>query len=259
MICKWENLSRDQINELDKDKCVILIPLSSTEQHGPHLPVGTDKIILESLIEGYIQKSEITDANLIFSPLITIGKSNEHFGFSGTMSFSAQTYYLMIMEMAQSIKKSGFKKIVLFNSHGGNTDMLNMISRDIRIELDLCVFVFDWWFTPFWAEGLEGLKQSGKYGVFHACELETSLMLHIMPETVNMALAVDEDPTDNLKDNSYVTILGPFTAGWKTSDITKSGVIGAPTYATKEKGQKLFDFAIRKLDDILKEIIKTNY
>ncbi len=159
MICKWENLSRDQINELDKDVSIILIPLSSTEQHGPHLPVGTDMIILEAIIEGFIEKSEITGTNIIFSPLMTIGKSNEHFGFSGTISFSAKTYYQMILEMAQSIKKSGFKKIVLFNSHGGNTDMLNMISRDIRIELDLCVFVFDWWFTPFWSEGLKGLKQ----------------------------------------------------------------------------------------------------
>jgi creatinine amidohydrolase len=149
--------------------------------------------------------------------------------------------------------------MVLLNSHGGNTDMLNMISRDLRIDFNMDVFVFDWWFTTFWNKGLKGLKESGTYGVFHACELETSLMLYARPETVHMELAVDEDPVDSLKDNDYVTILGPYNAGWKTSDITKSGVIGAPTFATAEKGAKLFDYAVKELKNIITAFAKTNY
>ena len=137
--------------------------------------------------------------------------------------------------------------------------MLNMISRDLRIDLGLDVFVFDWWFTPFWNEGLQGLQQSGKYGVFHACELETSLMLAARPETVHMELAVDEEPADCFKGEKYVTVFGPINAGWKTKDVTNSGVIGAPTYATAEKGHKLFDYACKKLLDILNEIADINY
>lgn len=259
MIKKWENLTRDEIAALDKDKSIVLLPTSATEQHGAHLPVGTDAIILSTLVDKMVEECEFDAGNLIFAPQLNVGKSNEHMGFAGTITFGTQTYYSLLHDIAAAISASGFKKLVLFNSHGGNTDMLNMISRDLRIDLGLDVFVFDWWFTPFWNEGLEGLQQSGKYGVFHACELETSLMLAARPETVHMELAVDEEPADCFKGEKYVTVFGPVNAGWKTKDVTKSGVIGAPTYATAEKGHKLFDYACRKLLDIVNEIAGISY
>lgn len=259
MIKKWENLTRDEIAALDKDKSIVLLPTSATEQHGAHLPVGTDAIILSTLVDKMVNECEFEEGNLIFAPQLNVGKSNEHMGFAGTITFGTQTYYSLLHDIAAAISASGFKKLVLFNSHGGNTDMLNMISRDLRIDLGLDVFVFDWWFTPFWNEGLEGLQQSGKYGVFHACELETSLMLAARPETVHMELAVDEEPADCFKGEKYVTVFGPVNAGWKTKDVTKSGVIGAPTYATAEKGHKLFDYACRKLLDIVNEIAGISY
>ena len=259
MIKKWENMTRDEIAALDKDKSIVLLPTSATEQHGAHLPVGTDAIILSTLVDKMVNECEFEAGNLIFAPQLNVGKSNEHMGFAGTITFGTQTYYSLLHDIATAICASGFKKLVLFNSHGGNTDMLNMISRDLRIDLGLDVFVFDWWFTPFWNEGLQGLQQSGKYGVFHACELETSLMLAARPETVHMELAVDEEPADCFKGEKYVTVFGPINAGWKTKDVTNSGVIVAPTYATAEKGHKLFDYACKKLLDILNEIADINY
>jgi len=255
---KWENLTSNEIGKLDKKKSLVILPLASIEQHGPHLPVGTDTIILQSLIDKIIREIDIEGYNIVFAPLLQVGKSNEHIGFPGTITFSTTTYYSLIFDIAKSIALSGFKKLLLFNSHGGNTDMLNMISRDLRIELGIEVFVFDWWFTPFWSEALEELKESGKYGVFHACELETSLMLNARPETVHMELAVDEDPNKNL-DNYNYTILGPYITGWKTSDVTKSGIIGAPSYATAEKGKKFYEYAVKKLRDILVEIANIEY
>lgn len=259
MIARWDSLTRDELAAIDKENAIVLLPTASTEQHGAHLPVGTDSLILSELINRFIATQVYDEGSLIFAPQLCVGKSNEHLGFAGTITFNTQTYYAVLHDIASSIAKSGFKKLVLLNSHGGNTDMLNMISRDLRIDFGMDVFVFDWWFTPFWNKGLEGLKQSGKYGVFHACELETSLMLDAYPDTVHMELAVDEDPVTSLKDNEYVTILGPYTAGWKTSDITKSGVIGAPTYATAEKGKKLFDYAVKELKNIITAFAKANY
>lgn len=259
MIAKWENLTRDEIAAIDKATAIVLLPTASTEQHGAHLPVGTDSIILSVLIDRFIETQRFDEGSLIFAPQLCIGKSNEHMGFAGTLTFGTQTYYSMLHDIATAIARSGFRKLVLLNSHGGNTDMLNMISRDLRIDTGMQVFVFDWWFTPFWNKGLEGIKESGTYGVFHACELETSLMLHARPETVHMELAVDEDPVECLRDNDFVTVFGPYTAGWKTSDVTKSGVVGAPTYATAEKGKKLFDYAVKELKDIISAFAKTNY
>lgn len=258
MMYRWEDLTSQEIGGLDKTKSLAIIPLAAIEQHGAHLPVGTDAIILQTLVDKMITNIEIEDYNFVFTPLLQFGKSNEHMGFPGTITFSTTTYYSLLYDIAKSISISGFKRIMLLNSHGGNTDMLNMISRDLRIEFGIEVFVFDWWFTPFWSEGLKGLKESGKYGVFHACELETSLMLNARPETVYMDLATDEDPNKDL-DNINYTILGPFITGWKTSDVTESGVIGAPTYATVEKGDKLFAYAVEKLNEILIEITKIKY
>lgn len=263
MIAKWENLTREQITALDKERTLVMLPTSATEQHGAHLPVGTDAIILATLIDKVVAEGQFEKGNLIFAPQLNVGKSNEHMGFSGTLTFGTQTYYSLLHDIVGAIAASGFKKLVLFNSHGGNYDMLNMISRDLRIDFNMDVFVFDWWFTPFWSDILqgEGLQESGKYGVFHACELETSLMLAARPETVHMELAVDEDPAECFTggDDKYVTVFGPYNAGWKTRDVTKSGVIGAPTYATAEKGQKLFDYAVKKLIDICNEFADVNY
>ncbi|MEW9122470.1 MAG: creatininase family protein [Thermotaleaceae bacterium] len=259
MIAKWENLTRDEIAAIDKESAIVFLPTAAIEQHGAHLPVGTDSIILATLIDKFIETQDFQEGSLIFAPQLCVGKSNEHMGFAGTLTFGTQTYYSMLHDMVKAVAQSGFKKLVLLNSHGGNTDMLNMISRDLRIDFGMNVFVFDWWFTPFWNKGLEGLKESGTYGVFHACELETSLMLYARPETVHMALAVDEDPVECLRDNDFVTVFGPYNAGWKTRDVTKSGVIGAPTYATAEKGKKLFDYAVKELKDIISAFAKTNY
>jgi len=259
MIAKWENLTRDELEAINKNTAIVFLPTAATEQHGAHLPVGTDSIILSTLIDQFIKTEQFDEGALIFAPQLCIGKSNEHMGFAGTLTFGTQTYYSMLHDIVKAIALSGFKKLVLLNSHGGNTDMLNMISRDLRIDFGMDVFVFDWWFTPFWNKGLEGLKESGTYGVFHACELETSLMLYARPETVHMELAVDEDPVENLRDNDFVTVFGPYNVGWKTSDITKSGVIGAPTYATVDKGKKLFEYAVKELKDIISAFAKINY
>ena len=255
----WNECTREEIRSLNKEKSIVVLPLASIEQHGAHLPVGTDTIILESLIKKMQKEADFGENNVVYLPLLADGKSNEHRGFPGTITYSAQTYYCVLQDIVKSVAASGFEKVVLFNSHGGNTDMLNLISRDLRIELGIEVFVFDWWFTPFWNEGLKDLKESGKYGVFHACELETSLMLSCAPHTVHMELAVDEDPVETLKDNRYATLFGPVNVGWKTADVTKRGVIGAPTYATEEKGNKLFEYAVKTLTDIFNELFQIKY
>ena len=97
MIARWENLSRDQLSGLDKDNTIVLLPLSATEQHGPHLPLGTDAIILSTLIDKTIAAADqYTEGNVIFAPQLPVGKSNEHMDFCGTLTFSAKTYYCLL-------------------------------------------------------------------------------------------------------------------------------------------------------------------
>ena len=105
MIAKWENLTREQIGELDKEKTIVLLPTAATEQHGAHLPVGTDSIILSTLIDRMIEAQNFEEGNLLIAPQLCIGKSNEHMGFSGTLTFGTQTYYSLLHDIASDREK----------------------------------------------------------------------------------------------------------------------------------------------------------
>ena len=262
MVEFWKNIISQDLDSVDKEKTVVLLPIAAIEQHGPHLPVGTDSIILEGLLQEFVKTQQGTfgDSNVVIAPQLYVGKSNEHLGFCGTMTLTAKTLYDVIDELTDSIVKSGFKRIILTNSHGGNTDLLNLASRDLRIKYGVEVYVFDWWFTDFWQDLLKDVKESDSpYRVFHACELETSLMLKLQPESVHMDRAADETPDAMFEKNRYITLYGPVNMGWKTRDVTKSGVIGSPTFATAEKGEKMLRYAVEKLAAIVAEVLRFRY
>lgn len=260
MVEFWKNIISEDMENLKKEDSLVLLPISAIEQHGHHLPVGTDSIILEGLLEKFAKEKRFSEKNVIIGPQLFVGKSNEHMGFAGTMTYTAKTLYDMIGELTECIVKSGFKRVLLTNSHGGNTDLLNLISRDLRIKYGIEVYVFDWWFTSFWQELLKVEKESESlYGVFHACELETSLMLALAPETVDMDRIVDETPDEMFEENNFVSLYGPINMGWKTRDVTKSGVIGTPSKASKEKGERMLQYTVDKLGEIVSELLKFDY
>lgn len=260
MVKFWKDCISSEIEKIDKEKCLVLFPIAAIEQHGRHLPVGTDALILEALLQRFADTKEFVDCSVLIGPQLWVGKSNEHLGFAGTISYTAHTLYDMIDEMTDSMVKSGFKNIMLTNSHGGNTDLLNMISRDLRIKYGINVYVFDWWFTPFWQELLKTEKESkSPYGVFHACELETSLMMAIHPELVDQDAIEDETPEAMFEDMKYLSLFGPVNMGWKTKDVTESGVIGSPRFATAEKGEKMLSYATEKLSEIVAELLRFHY
>lgn len=260
MVQYWKNIISADFEKFDKDKSIVLLPIAATEQHGKHLPVGTDSMILEALLEKFAKEKDMRLGNVLIAPQIWVGKSNEHMGFPGTLTFKAMTLYSMVEELTDSIVAHGFKKIMLTNAHGGNTDLLNLISRDLRIKYKVEVYVFDWWFTSFWQELLLEKKDSqSPYGVFHACELETSLMMAIAPETVNEGAIEDETPDAMFEGKEFISLFGPITMGWETKDVTKSGVIGCPASASAQKGREMLQYATDKLEKILVEILDFQY
>lgn len=256
MIAFWKDLISETIASLDKEKSVVLLPISAIEQHGSHLPVGTDAMILEGLLKKFAAEKEFEE-NVLIAPQLFVGKSNEHMDFCGTMTFTAKTLYAIVEELVDSIVKSGFQKVILTNSHGGNTDLLNLISRDLRIKYRIEIYVVDWWFTSFWNDIMAEEKESeSPYGVFHACELETSLMMALAPETVAKECITDETPDQMFEGKRYITLYGPVNMGWRTKDVTKSGVIGTPSCASAEKGEKFLAYATDRLAEIVKEVLE---
>lgn len=260
MVRYWKDIISQDMEQLNKDESVVLLPIAAIEQHGAHLPVGTDSIILEALLSRFAKEKNMEPGNVLIAPQLYVGKSNEHMGFCGTLTLTAKTLYSVLEELVAAIVKSGFRKIVFVNSHGGNTDLLNLIARDLRINYGCAVYVFDWWFTDFWADILKEEKQSvSKYGVFHACELETSLIMAIAPDTVNSKRMIDETPDEMFEGDKYISLFGPINIGWATKDVSKSGVIGTPSLATPEKGERFLKYAVDKLAAIVSEIIKFHY
>ncbi len=244
----------NQVQEMDKKDTVVILPIAAHEQHGKHLPIGTDTLILEGVLNRFVECVP-NDMNLLVLPTVSVGKSNEHMAFCGTLTYSMDTLVHIIRDTAKSISRHGFEKLVFFNAHGGNTDVLNACARDLRDDFGIRPFVIDWWFTDFWADILKDVQESPRDGVFHACELETSIMMALHPGLVHSEELIATFPPEQMRKNKYVTVFGPVTMGWVTKDITETGVIGDATKATSEKGEQMLSFASKKLVDIFKEII----
>ena len=237
----------------DKENVVIIQPVGAIEQHGPHLPLAVDSAIsLGVLGKALEQLPENIPAYAL--PCLYYGKSNEHSGFPGTISLSAETLLSVIQEVALSIYRSGFRKLVLMNSHGGQPQIMEIAARDLHQEHpDFAVFPLFTWRVPHIAGDLLTAKEK-EYGI-HAGDAETSIMLSLLPEQVQMERAVKEYP-QGLPEDSLLDMEGKLPFAWLTKELSTSGVMGDATVATKEKGDRILqsvaDGWVRVIQDIYK-------
>ncbi|MCA2653894.1 creatininase family protein [Microcystis sp. M061S2] len=222
----------------DKENVVIIQPIGAIEQHGPHLPIAVDAAISLGVLGKAFEKLN-TNVPAFALPCLYYGKSNEHWSFPGTITLSATTLLTLIQEIAESLYRSGFRKLVLMNSHGGQPQVMEIAARDIHQQYpDFLVFPFFTWRVPHnAAELFSGYEL--EYGI-HAGDVETSMMLSLLPEQVKIERAVREYP-QGLPENSLLTMEGKLPFAWLTKELTKSGVMGDATNASKEKGDRLLE------------------
>ncbi|RKD76146.1 creatinine amidohydrolase/NitT/TauT family transport system ATP-binding protein [Sinobaca qinghaiensis] len=226
-------LSTQEVNNIPKDKALLVLHIGAVEQHGKHLPVFTDTLIGEGLLMQTFEKFS-TEDNIWLLPSIPYGKSTEHSSHPGTFSLSAATLQSIVMDIGKSAAVSGFRRLLILNTHGGNNDLLNMMARDIREETGLMVFRLN----PHSEQTKEWItEQEASYGI-HGGDVETSMVLCFKENWVDMNKADKEflhEPEKktslNLKGNRYFA--------WKMDDISKTGIAGDATKATKEKGDKI--------------------
>lgn len=219
----------------DKANVVIILPIGAIEQHGPHLPLIVDAAIGVAVLGKALEKLNATIPAYALPPLY-YGKSNEHWHFPGTVTLSVQTLLSTIMEVAESVYRAGFRKLVLMNSHGGQPQVMEIAARDLHVKYeDFLVFPLFTWRVPHAVDELLSAQEQ-QLGI-HAGDAETSLMLAILPEHVKMSAAVAEYPP--LPDASLLSIEGKLPFAWTTRDLSCSGVLGDPTVATKEKGDRI--------------------
>ena len=236
-----------------RDQVVIVQPVGAIEQHGPHLPLVVDSAIATTVVGGALDRLDLAVPAYSLPPLY-YGKSNEHWHFPGTITLSAATLMRVLTEVAESVYRSGFRKLVLLNAHGGQPQILEIVARDLHLAYpDLMVFPLFVWAVPNAAVALL-TPQELELGI-HAGDAETSLMLSILPDQVRMDKAQVEFPQD-LPTDSWLTMEGALPFAWVTQDLSQSGVLGDPTLATVEKGDQLLESLIQGWVRVLEDIYR---
>ncbi|HVU48305.1 MAG TPA: creatininase family protein [Terracidiphilus sp.] len=239
-------LTWKQVDALPREKTLLVLPTAAIEQHGHHLPLATDTLI-NNLLLGKALALVPSDLHIYALPPVCYGKSNEHIGFPGTLSVSAQTFLAVVRDLGASIEAGGFRKVVLYNTHGGNTSLVDVLARDLRAEFGLRTF------SLFGSPGaeLDGVsKQERIYG-FHAGEIETAYLLYAMPALVHTEeysanyIARVDDPELLKPEGSAANF------AWLTKDIAPSGVLGDPSAATAENGERWSNEAAARIAELL--------
>ncbi|MEM6614033.1 MAG: creatininase family protein [Cyanobacteria bacterium P01_C01_bin.72] len=247
-------LSWQQIKQLpDQENVVIIQPVGAIEQHGPHLPIAVDSAIsLGVLGKALTYLDQSIPAYAL--PCLYYGKSNEHDGFPGTITLSAATLQKVIEEVALSLYRSGFRKLILMNSHGGQPQVMEIAARDIHQQHpDFSVFPFFTWRVPH-IGGEMLTSQEQEYGI-HAGDAETSIMLSLLPQQVQMDKAVKEYP-QGLPEDSLLDMEGKLPFAWLTRELTQSGVMGDATVATREKGERLLESLAHGWVQVIQDVYK---
>lgn len=248
----WQEMSSEEFAGLDRARVIALLPVGAIEQHGPHLPVATDACINQGVLARALEQMP-DDLPVTVLPMLPVGKSDEHLAYPGTLTLSAETLIRLWTEVGESVARAGVRKLVLFNSHGGQPQVMDIVARDLRVRHAMLVVAYSWY-----AGGLPaGLFDEAelRHGI-HAGAVETSMMLHLRPDLVRMERAADFRPLMRELAPDY-RLLSPTGAGrlaWMAQDLHPSGACGNASLADAERGRALVEHAAQALVELLREV-----
>jgi creatinine amidohydrolase len=255
----WADLSARHFAQLAASpaihNAVAVLPVAAIEQHGPHLPVSVDTTLVNGVVNASLAHLP-ADLPVLFLPTQQVGKSNEHIRFAGTLTLSAQTLISVWMELGACVARAGIKKLVLLNSHGGQVSVMDIVARDLRTAHDIIVYHTSWYNLPL-GDAVMGLfpPEEHRFGI-HAGDIETSMMLALDPQHVDMAQARNFKSTSQDRAAQY-PILGNGTSaklGWQMQDYNPAGAAGNAAAATAAKGHALVNAAGLQLARLLQEV-----
>lgn len=243
------DLRAPQVDELISDRSIVIQPVGAIEQHGPHLPFNTDFVIAsaiaDAVVDGYGD-----DLVLWLLPPLAYSKSNEHAWSSGSIWLGPQTLLAVLDDIGRSVATLPAYKFVFLNGHGGNSSLLNVACRELRLHHGLETFLMH----PSVPPDQGGVSTEEELGMgIHGGLGETSMMLHLRPDLVDMDAATRNVP-ESLAANEHVRFGGTVTFGWLSNDFGDEGHIGDPTTASADRGAQAFAGAVGRLGDALAEV-----
>jgi creatinine amidohydrolase len=248
----WAELKSRDFEGLDPETTIAVLPVAATEQHGPHLPLCTDTAIAEGMI-ALLRQMLPADLTVLVLPVQSIGKSNEHLLSPGTLSLSAETLQHVLVEIGEGVHRAGLRKLVLANSHGGNSAVLTTVARELRVRFGMLVAAAHWRSFGLPAGMYDAIET--RHGI-HAGDIETSLMLSFRNELVSMDKAKNFVSTAIAmeKEFKYLGPTGSQAFGWIAQDLNADGAVGDASKGTAERGRKTAEHQIEGFIALLRDM-----
>jgi creatinine amidohydrolase len=241
---RFAELRAPQVAELIGPTSILVQPLGAIEQHGPHLPLHTDLLIADAVAAGAVAH------DVWVLPSLAYTKSDEHAWSAGTIWLSASTLLSVLDDLGRCVARTGARKLVFVNGHGGNSALVGVANRELRLRHGLMTFLAH----PSVPPDHGGTSPASERGMgIHGGSDETSMVLHLAPDLVDMTRATRNVP-EHLADNAHVRFGGSVSFGWSSDDFGPDGHIGDPTSATAARGRLLVDDAIDAVTAALTEI-----
>ncbi|SHJ52871.1 creatinine amidohydrolase [Bradyrhizobium lablabi] len=248
----WWDLTTLDFTGLDAERVVAILPVGAVEQHGPHLPVGVDAAINAGIIARAVELMPVECPALVL-PMLPVGKSDEHLAFPGTLTMSYETLGRAWFELGQSVHRAGIRKLLFFNSHGGQPQLVDIVCRELRVKLGMFAVSVMWPRLIDMDEFFD--RQENKHGI-HGGQSETSVMLHLHPDLVEMKRAENFVPLSVAIERES-DMLGPEGGarfGWQAQDLHPKGACGDATKASADLGKLTVEHAAGQLLVLIDQI-----
>ena len=249
----WWDLTTVDFAGLDYERTVAVLPVGAVEQHGPHLPVGVDAAINVGIVTRTIELLPQSCPAIVL-PMTSVGKSDEHLAFPGTLSLSHETLGRVWYELGASVNRAGLRKILFFNSHGGQPQLTEIVCRDLRVNLGMFAASAMW---PQLIDMTDLFDAAEIRHGIHGGQIETSMMLYLHPGLVRMERAENFVPVTVEVEREAELIGAAAYFGWQAQDLHPSGASGNAAKATAELGKELVERAASGLVKLIEEI--SNY
>jgi len=249
----WWDLSAEDFRLLDMERIVAVLPVGAVEQHGPHLPVRVDTAIVDGIMQHAVARMA-DDFPALILPTMSVGKSNEHSAFPGTLTLSAETLGRLWYEVCESVHRAGVRKVIFVNSHGGQPQIMEIVCRELRVRLGMLAVSSQW--SRFTDMSDLFTSTERKHGI-HAGEIETSAMLYLHPDLVDMTLAEDFRSLSQTLETECELLMPESHAvgfGWQMQDINPKGACGNAALADDKRGRQAIDRAAGRLIKLISEV-----